>query len=55
MTDSNILQLALELTLKEGQDGVFLVCANVAGESKMIDADMLVSYLFYSEDRKSVV
>ncbi|SKA94229.1 DEAD/DEAH box helicase [Sporosarcina newyorkensis] len=50
MTDSNILQLALELTLKEGQDGAFLICANVAGESKMIDADMLVSYLFYSDE-----
>ncbi|PIC99866.1 DEAD/DEAH box helicase [Sporosarcina sp. P29] len=50
MTDSNILQLSLELTLQEGQDGIFVVSANVAGETRKIDADMLVSYLFYSDE-----
>ncbi|PIC77154.1 ATP-dependent helicase [Sporosarcina sp. P19] len=50
MTDSNILQLSLELTLQEGQDGLFIVSANVAGETRKIDADMLVSYLFYSDE-----
>ncbi|WP_153720872.1 DEAD/DEAH box helicase [Sporosarcina cascadiensis] len=50
MTQSNILQLALELTLKEGQDGAFLVSANVAGELRDISSDMLVSYLFYSDE-----
>ncbi|PIC67952.1 ATP-dependent helicase [Sporosarcina sp. P16a] len=50
MTDSNILQLSLELTLQEGQDGIFIVSANVAGETRKIDADMLVSYLFYSDE-----
>ncbi|ARD48816.1 DEAD/DEAH box helicase [Sporosarcina sp. P33] len=51
MTESNILQLSLELTLKEGQDGAFLVSANVGGETRTIDADMLVSYLFYSDEQ----
>ncbi|MDV6378243.1 SNF2-related protein [Sporosarcina sp. GW1-11] len=51
MTHSNILQLALDLTLKEGPDGTFLVSATVAGEKKTIDADMLVSYLFYSDEQ----
>ncbi|WP_153730394.1 DEAD/DEAH box helicase [Sporosarcina obsidiansis] len=50
MTDSNILQLALELTLKEGQDGAFLICANVSGEQRIIDTDMLISYLFYADE-----
>ncbi|AXI01167.1 ATP-dependent helicase [Sporosarcina sp. PTS2304] len=51
MTESNILQLALHLTLKEGSDGGFLVSATVAGEKRAIDADMLVSYLFYSDEQ----
>ena len=51
MTNSNILQLSLELTLQEGQDGVFLVSANVEGETRTIDGDMLTSYLFYSDEQ----
>ena len=50
MTQSNILQLALELTLKEGQDGLFFISANVAGQPRNIDTDMLISYLFYSDE-----
>lgn len=50
MSTTNSLQLPLQLTIKEQPDAGFAVAASIAGETRKIDADLLISYLFFADE-----